>query len=75
MDQLLIAVSETEHPKLRGQRSEAAVLHAFVSRKIPVLQPFGDNERSLRIEDPEKASPNVNWAADFGVDSWISSRE
>jgi hypothetical protein len=142
-------VSETIHPKSRGQQSEAAVLHAFVSRGIPVLQPFGDNERydivveiadtfykiqiktgrlengrvqfetrssgtltrnigkegyegqidafavyspdsgdtyvipisdaprtsmSLRIEEPEKASPNVNWADDFGIDSWMSAR-
>jgi hypothetical protein len=35
----------TIHPKERGQRSEAAVLHAFVRRGITVLQPFGDSER------------------------------
>ncbi|AZH24332.1 group I intron-associated PD-(D/E)XK endonuclease [Haloplanus aerogenes] len=142
-------MSGATHPKTRGQQSEAAVLHAFVRHEIPVLQPFGDNERydivveisdtfykiqvktgrlengriqfetrstgtltrqiekesyegqidafavyspdsgdtyvvpisdapstsmSLRITDPEKASPNINWADDFGIDSWISSR-
>jgi hypothetical protein len=38
-------MSEPDHPKERGQLSEAAVLQAFVRRGVPVLQPFGDNER------------------------------
>lgn len=33
------------HPKERGQRSEAAVISAFVRRGLTVLAPFGDNER------------------------------
>jgi hypothetical protein len=30
---------------------------------------------SLRIDAPEKSSPTVNWADEFGIDAWISSME
>jgi hypothetical protein len=33
------------HPKEKGQRSEAAVLHKFIEHRLVVLQPFGDTER------------------------------
>jgi len=143
-------MSEPDHPKERGQLSEAAVLQAFVRRGVPVLQPFGDNERydfvvevgevfhriqvktgriengriqfetrssgtltraiekegydgqidafavysppldetyvvpisdapsasmALRIDEPEKRSPNINWAEEFGINRWLSSIE
>lgn len=29
----------------------------------------------LRIDEPEKRSPNVNCAAEFGIDCWLSSIE
>ncbi|SDZ95585.1 PD-(D/E)XK endonuclease [Haloplanus vescus] len=140
---------DATHPKERGERSEAAVLHEFLRRGCPVLRPFGDNQRydlvvevgasfyriqvktgrlengriqfetrstgtrtraidkegyegqieafavyapatdhiyvvpisdapstsmALRVTDPDKLSPNINWADDFGVGEWISSR-
>jgi hypothetical protein len=139
---------EPTHPKTRGQRSEAAVIHEFVRRGITVLQPFGDNERydlvvdisgtfyriqvktgrtvngrvqfetrstatfpnrvekngyegqidvfvvyspermetyvvpvseaprtsmGLRIDDPDKQSPNVNWADEYRLDTWLTA--
>jgi hypothetical protein len=33
------------HPKERGQKSEAAIRFEFIKRGVPVLEPFGDNER------------------------------
>lgn len=38
-------MNTTDHPKEKGQRSEAAVIFEFVKRGITVLEPFGDNER------------------------------
>jgi len=35
----------SEHPKDRGEISEAAVRYHFVAQGIPVLEPFGDNKR------------------------------
>lgn len=34
-----------EHPKQRGQKSEAIVLSELVNYDLTVLSPFGDNER------------------------------
>lgn len=139
---------ESSHPKAKGERSEAAVIHAFLRHRVPVLQPFGDNERydlvvdlsdtfyrvqvktgrleegrvqfetrssgthtrairkegydgqidvfavyapdldetyvvpvadapktsmALRVAAPKKTSPNINWASDFSLDSWVAS--
>jgi len=33
-----------------------------------------DTSMGLRIEDPDTPSPTVNWADEFGIGAWISSR-
>jgi hypothetical protein len=37
--------------------------------------PVADTKTSmaLRVAAPERASPNINWASDFSLDSWVAS--
>lgn len=44
-------MSGADHPKAKGERSEAAVMHAFLRHDLPVLRPFGDNERYDLVVD------------------------
>lgn len=44
-------MSETLHPKEKGQQAEAIVMAELVRRGITVLQPFGDNERYDLVVD------------------------